>query len=911
MHTYTTFFLLFLVAGMVLLAPSVLRADITAPDPEPYTFENQQKFTLSLETNGSPLATSSIAAASMHDIHYRLWFNEAFLRDYGEITPGHEAGVFQSALEDHRLFLELWSGEPFTSEASVVEHWELPAATSGNISVTFTEPGGYFMVAYLTREIRDEGAYCARYGIPQEFCEEEGYFTRFAPEDTRRYFVGDFGNDGSLHDSNPTAFGGTRLTVTGDFGVSSVLFLPGIKGSRLYEDGTKRWEPFGSGDVQSLFLDESGKSMNARVHARAGNVLSEALGQEFYAAFFNDLEALEASGTLGEGWTWEAGAYDWRLSLTDLTAKGARYEDRIYYNETNGMPYLERLLRDLAAASPTGKVSIVAHSNGGLVAKVLMERLEDAGMLVDKVVLVGVPQSGAPRALAAALFGYGEALPFDECAEWFAARAVCSLIVDRETARAFAEHSPMTYHLLPSEAYFRDVGPIARFDAQEHYQNEIGRYGDTIDSFSELADFSLARDGGRTKPAASDTAHANVLSEALLEYARAIHTTLDVWMPPDGVEVYEIAGWGNDTISGIDFYEEPRYLDLFGDVVPRYRPTFFHTGDGVVPTASAHLSGTRKYWTDLEAAGRSHADMLEMPGMRTLLRDILTGTDAPLPAYIHEAEPSQGERKKLLFFLHSPLTFGLVNSSGDYTGLNKNGTVTVADPDIEYGQFGDVQYLIAPAGEEYTVLMYGLADGNFSLDIQEQDGDDILRTTTIASVPVNSNTRATIDVSAEGNLGELQVEQGEGSSFSITPRPGETVVYRPVEDAEPIPAPPTLPASSSSSPSAPQKTPTKTVSISSEESNRDNEHKRNPTPDTTARMERIATTTGPRAPETMAAVTVTPVPSETPAPRTQTASAYDAFGSAVRALALRILGTLLILLGALVLWGSLRAKKKK
>ncbi|MCP5810435.1 hypothetical protein NL321_30250, partial [Klebsiella pneumoniae] len=53
-------------------------------------------------------------------------------------------------------------------------------------------------------------------------------------------------------------------------------------------------------------------------------------------------------------------------------------------------------------------MTIVAHSNGGLVAKALLNQLggETAKSLVGRVIMIGVPQSGAPADLGAMLVGY-------------------------------------------------------------------------------------------------------------------------------------------------------------------------------------------------------------------------------------------------------------------------------------------------------------------------------------------------------------------------------------------------------------------------------------------------------------------------------------------------------------------------
>ncbi|MEX2340937.1 MAG: NosD domain-containing protein, partial [Candidatus Paceibacterota bacterium] len=100
---------------------------------------------------------------------------------------------------------------------------------------------------------------------------------------------------------------------------SSVLFLPGIMSSQLYEGGDKRWEPSGEGDVERLYLDENGKSKHSII---AGNVISTFNGpavfnSNIYKSFLNDLEAKKQAGFLADYKTY---GYDWRLSLQDILA---------------------------------------------------------------------------------------------------------------------------------------------------------------------------------------------------------------------------------------------------------------------------------------------------------------------------------------------------------------------------------------------------------------------------------------------------------------------------------------------------------------------------------------------------------------------------------------------------------------
>src|SRR3990167_292684 len=190
------------------------------------------------------------------------------------------------------------------------------------------------------------------------------------------------------------------------------------------------------------------------------------VGQNIYKSFIAKMEELKSSGQIND---WLPAAYDWRLSLDEILSYGNNVDGQIYYSGSDratSTPYIIQELRRLAASSKTGKVTIIAHSNGGLVAKRLTEVLgPEASTLIDTMIFVAVPQAGTPMAVAAGLHGYNQGLPTD----------AVSFILSEETARTFASTSPMFYHLLPSANYFTYVDdPVVTFDPS--LSNWISRY---------------------------------------------------------------------------------------------------------------------------------------------------------------------------------------------------------------------------------------------------------------------------------------------------------------------------------------------------------------------------------------------------------------------------------------------------
>lgn len=580
--------------------------------------------------------------------------------------------------------------------------------------------------------------------------------------------------------------------------ISNVLFLPGIKGSRLYKDERvcgedpgpctmTLWQPYGTGLAYKLLLNNEGKSLHS-VYAREGDIIDEVGGQKFYATFMQEMNAKMASGEYGHNWKWRPIAYDWRLSLTDLISNGTQIGDRIYYDQATSTPYIEQNLRELAASSATGKVTIIAHSNGGLVTKALLLKLGDAetAQLVDKVILVGVPQSGAPQAIGALLFGLGESLP--------GKAYLPDVLITKELSRQLAENSPMAYHLLPSARYLADTQDpnhsVIGFSGTQAYTVEQTAYGPSIDTTSELYGFLLAQDYGRERPDVNDLTVANILNPDLLSYAQSIHESVDAWVPPSGVELYQIAGWGVDTISGIDFYDEQKLFGMTIGYKRQYRPVFVQNGDGVVPEPSALMTSTasnvHNLWLNLVGSKKDHGDFFELTDLRKYLYSKIYYIEGFSDRITTSAPKLEANSRKLIFQLHSPLTLGIYDTQGNYTGLNKDGSVNENVPGTTYGEFGDVKYVIAPAGTEYELVLNGQADGVFSLDIQEQEASTST-TTTIANVPTTSHTVARLSITngiTDASQLYVDLDGDNNTDIQIAPTAGDTTQYSPVSISE-------------------------------------------------------------------------------------------------------------------------------
>ena len=573
---------------------------------------------------------------------------------------------------------------------------------------------------------------------------------------------------------------------------SNVMFLPGLMGSRLYDDQDsscvadktdpkRAWEPSCNADARKLYMDADGKSLDSDIHTKEGDILDEvSFGINIYKTFMDRMDALKDTDHSIRDW--KPVAYDWRLSYDDILADGS----------------IESALRMLAEGSNTKKVTLVAHSNGGLLAKALMKKLGDSEVakLVDKVILVAVPQTGTPEAIAGMLNGE---------------RQNIFPVMDTETARGLAENMPGAYQLLPSEQYFSTVEtPAVTFDISDSSDLK-GKYGNPIDSMSKLYDF-LTDSHRRVAATDGDTDIPTKLNSGLLDDAKSVHDTLDNWSAPNGVKVMQIAGWGVPaTIKGVKYFSEKRkhcdasvctiadFLSLDDDM------DFTIDGDGTVVFPSAlYMGGAERYWVDLAAYniplnrlsdGRflevSHSDILEIPELNTFIVDSMADNLKPIIdyKYLSTEVPISNNKKRIQYSLHSPLTLDLYDDQGRHTGVSSDGNIEEGIPGTYYRQFGDVKYIFADEAAPVRISMSGYDAGTFTFSAKELQGDTVLGTVTFQDMPTTPETEVSFDMPSDlEHASDLRIDiEGDGIvDHQLQPKIGEVVTLEEKDALSPV-----------------------------------------------------------------------------------------------------------------------------
>ncbi len=559
---------------------------------------------------------------------------------------------------------------------------------------------------------------------------------------------------------------------------SSILFIPGLEGSRLYrpEAGVpangmttttnQLWEPNRNDDVRKLFLNSNGSSTDSSIYA--GEPIGKALGfVGVYRKFMDFLDDLSRDGTINE---WKAFGYDWRKPISEVVAGR---EKRATTTES-----LVETVENLASNSRTGKITLIAHSNGGLVAKYLVKTLGEMGKggLIDNVISVAVPYLGTPEAILALLHGYNQSLGG-------------GLIVKDSVSRELGMNMASAYSLLPSKEYFSKIfSPTIAFASTTIEGINSGQYPASINTADNQLAFITDSLNVRKDPAMSDTSlpiRGNVLLASMSDF---IHNILDPFKWPATITRWGILGWNARTSQGITYDNKSVCVGIpFLGRKCVYKPTYDAVttvmGDGTVVAPSAAydsgnvISENLGEISDAEGKKISHVNILEASSTQRTIESIvksggaINSTSNSLPAGTTLGEPDYSKEKTFLAFTtHSPVELHVYDSQGRHVGVVnslagvEDDVITKIDEEIPHSDFyftGDEDdheshiYIPDDDGQQYSVVIKGLAVGSFSFDLKKIRAGKVLDSVEYNSLPVTPLMIATTTVLSDLRDGQI------------------------------------------------------------------------------------------------------------------------------------------------------------
>lgn len=365
-----------------------------------------------------------------------------------------------------------------------------------------------------------------------------------------------------------------------------VILIHGIGGSNLRQPtekiGVKGFGRDGGfpndvavglrGDPQKLQFDSRGEP---RSDTKSKTVVAAGFYDVFGSRDITDLSKyLKKQNYVLDATLFEF-AYDFRFSVNFNAAK------------------LGELVNRVKQISGSRQVDIVGHSLGGLVAKAYLADEANQGN-VRKLIFVGTPHLGAPKALKA--LRYGDDLGV--------------FLIDKCKLKRAAHNFPGMYNLLPGKRYFERMkatdarAAIGYFydddDADKNGVRGLLDYEQMIFNLKEGREIEcplnpkvdVMKDDSEMK---LDRLNANLIDRYVVEF----HDALDDWKKPLGVAVFNIVGYGVDTIENI---KQSAGKVSYGETLE---------GDGTVPLWSAESAASdATYYVNFAQLETEHSAMI-------------------------------------------------------------------------------------------------------------------------------------------------------------------------------------------------------------------------------------------------------------------------------------------------------------
>jgi len=540
-------------------------------------------------------------------------------------------------------------------------------------------------------------------------------------------------------------------------GASSVLFLPGFQASRLYEETIggnpiRHWTPLTGNNVRQLNMDSTGNSVN---NIFTEDVLDSVFGLgTVYQNFLASMDNLVATEVISD---YESYAYDWRYDVFNIVNNGTKYRNEIRK--------LQSTVESLAADSYSGQVTIIGHSNGGLLGKALITELEAQGKvaLIDSFIMIATPQLGTPKTIASMLHGMEQAIR----------PAGLVTLVSEETMRAASVNMPGAYGLLPGGAYLNLRNePLIEFIPGTSTQSFVASYGNSIDSAFELDQFLRDTAGGRA--AAETAAEAVALNAVLLDNAQLQRVILDEWTPPATVATYALVGTGRNTIRGVryeSFTERQCFLLLFDcREIDLYKPIPLISTEGdqtvMMVSAAADDDRVKKYYVDLDGISNNlerefiHYNITEAEAVQQLVVNLIKNS-VPVPIEFITDVPVLIDAAQVMIGAHSPVNLYIEDDLGRRTGFVDERVIEEV-PGTEFIKLGNSQYVFVPKEIDFTINIDSYDNGGMTMTVSDLTASEQTMRHKIPVAVITASTTIEVRYQAE-SLENLRVdEDGDG-----------------------------------------------------------------------------------------------------------------------------------------------------
>jgi pimeloyl-ACP methyl ester carboxylesterase len=499
-----------------------------------------------------------------------------------------------------------------------------------------------------------------------------------------------------------------------------IVFVPGISGSQLNNVNGEVWPDIdkmigtaltGNRYLDDLQLDDLGNQIPGKEIA-AVDVMREVGFVKFYGPLLSYL----AQQGYAENHNVFTAPYDWRLSVT----------------LANQVEALKTKVDAAIAASPSGMITIIGHSMGGLLVKEFLRSSPPERSHLRAVIFAGVPNLGVPKAFKVLNFGDNLGIP----------------ILNSSEIEKISRNMPGIYFLLPSREYLNRV-------FTKSFISDFGRTSGTL-SYDDTTSFMMQ----------------NGKNSFLLTTADQFHEARDLEplnLAPS-TKFYVIAGCEEAQTIG-------RFLLYGQELGGREVQLEMTDGDGTVPLSSANSfpNVTRTFFSLGQTTGADHTGLVNKPLLLSLIGSLLAGEENPkVPGISQDASECLKTRAaRFLISTHSPVALHVYDQQGRHLGPATTGGFEIGIPDGWYDTVANNSFALVPVSGEYRVVLQANGVGTASLNLEELNGVDVEAKATYRDVPITTlATQAQLRFTRVQNVGQIQIDaNGDGvyeSSVSPT-----------------------------------------------------------------------------------------------------------------------------------------------
>ena len=351
--------------------------------------------------------------------------------------------------------------------------------------------------------------------------------------------------------------------------------------------------------------------------------------------------------------------------------------------------------------SPTGKVNIIAHSMGGLVTKEYLSRPSNSDG-INNVILLGVPNLGAPKAFK--VLNYGDDFGLSNF----------GIGLNDQKAKEISQNMLGVYELLPSREYIRLKGGYVR--DFRNGQNLTLNYDQTKDFMT------------------SDLGLLDYRNGPLINIADSYHQSIDT-NAIIGPNVYNIMGCQNpDTIGEIRLYNNGRADITAVD------------GDGTVPLTSARANSDNynNYYVLYSENKIDHTGLVKDGDITELVSDLITETNPVIPSGISQSVSNcldaLPDLTKIIFSTHSPVSLHIYDDQNRHTGLNANSDFEAGISNSNFYMIGENSFASVPAAIQYRIVIDAYATGSFDFKIKSYNGSTLSNSAAYLNVLLPSDS---------------------------------------------------------------------------------------------------------------------------------------------------------------------------